>query len=462
MTAAAPAERVLPFTRLYERLLLVLVAVLPLFAIAYLHALQDSTLTQEHHGAHGIAILVAMTQSAFITYVTWRCYAASGEPLLRWLTLSLLGFTLVYAPHGLFTPLSHEHSALFLLYGPVSRLVMAACLLVGLLTYGRASDDAAARSAPRSWRAWIAGFLILDFVVAAVALGAGAHAPTIRIAVESVALLLALLGVALLIQRRIGSPLMLVYAISLAYFAQSSLAFLLADAWNHMWWLAHVISVSGFTLLSYGVIRAFHTTRAFSLVFSQEEVMAQLEAAKAEAELSARRLKEANANLEVLAATDPLTGLYNRRHFMARSRAEVSKAARTGAPIAVLALDIDHFKRINDRFGHAAGDDVLKVIAHGVSTQLRPTDLIGRWGGEEFMVLLPATDTAQAYAIAERIRLAVEALKVASGGTDIQATLSIGVAEYPLDGSGLDVVFNRADERLYGAKHAGRNRVEAA
>lgn len=461
MTVPARAERVLPFTRLYEQLLLVLVGVLPLFAIAYLHTLQDAALTLEHHGVHGLAILIATTQSAFITYVTWRCYAVSGEPLLRWLTLSLLGFTLVYAPHGLFTPLSQDHPALFLLYGPVSRLAMAACLLVGLLAYGRASDDDAARTAPQSWRAWIAGFLILDFIVAAVALGAAAHAQPIRLAVESAALLLALIGVALLIQRRIRSPLMLVYAISLAYFAQSSLAFLLADAWNHMWWLAHMISVSGFTLLSYGVVRAFHTTRAFSLVFSQEEVMAQLETAKADAERAAAQLKQANANLEMLAATDPLTGLNNRRHFMARSRAEVSKAARTDAPIAVLALDVDHFKRINDRFGHAAGDEVLRAIAQNVSAQLRPTDHIGRWGGEEFMVLLPATSTAQAHNIAERIRLGVEALRVESGGTEIGVTLSIGVAEYPTDGSGLDAVFNRADERLYDAKHAGRNRVVA-
>ena len=461
MTRPARAERVLAFTRLYERLLLVLVALLPLLAIAYLHTLQDAALTLEHHGVHGLAILIAISQSAFITYVTWRCYAASGEPLLRWLALSLLGFSLVYAPHGLFTPLSHDHPALFLLYGPVSRLVMAGCLLVGLLAYGRASDTEADRTAPRAWQAWIAGFLILDFIVAAIALGAAAHAQPIRLVVESAALLLALLGIALMIQRRIRSPLMLVYAISLAYFAQSSFAFLLADAWNHMWWLAHVISVSGFTLLSYGVIRAFHTTRAFSLVFSQEEVMAQLEAAKAEAERAARQLKVANANLEVLAATDPLTGLYNRRHFMARSRAEASKAARTDEPMAVLALDIDHFKQINDRYGHAAGDVMLKGVAQNVSAQLRPTDLIGRWGGEEFMVLLPATGTAQARAIAERIRLAVEALRVTHGGTPIGVTLSIGIAEYPTDGSGLDTVFNRADERLYGAKHAGRNRVEA-
>ncbi|MFP5409467.1 MAG: GGDEF domain-containing protein [Gammaproteobacteria bacterium] len=461
MTVPARAERVLPFTRLYERLLLVLVALLPLLAIAYLHILQDPALKLEHHGVHGLAILIAIAQSAFITYVTWRCYAASGEPLLRWLTLSLLGFSLVYAPHGLFTPLSHEHSALFLLYGPVSRLAMAACLLVGLLAYGRASDSDTVRIDLRSWRAWIAGFLILDFFVAAVALGAGAYAQPIRLAIESAALLLALLGVALMIRRRIRSPLMLIYAIALAYFAQSSFAFLLADAWNHMWWLAHVISVSGFTLLSYGVIRAFHTTRAFSLVFSQEEVMAQLEASKAQAERAAAQLKQANANLEVLAATDPLTGLNNRRHFMARSRAETSKSARTGEPIAILAIDIDHFKRINDRFGHAAGDEVLRAIAQNVSAQLRPTDLIGRWGGEEFMVLLPATGTAQAHNIAERIRLGVEALRVESGGTEISVTLSIGVAEYPTDGSGLDTVFNRADERLYDAKHAGRNRVVA-
>lgn len=461
MTQAVPAERVLTLTRLYERLLLVLVALLPAFAIAYIHFLQDPSRLLANYGLHEAAILIAVLQSAFITYVTWRCYAASGEPLLRWLTRSLLGFTLIYAPHGLFTRLSHDHMALFLLYGPISRLAMAACLFVGMLAYGKTSDAEAVRTQPKTWLGWIAGYLVLDLVIGGVAQGFQAHAQTIRLVAESGALLLSLLGIALIIQRRIRSPLMLVYAISLAYFAQSSLAFILAETWNHVWWLAHFIAVCGFTLLSYGVVRAFHTTRAFSLVFSQEEVMAQLEASKAAAEVAAGKLKRANADLKVLAATDPLTGLHNRRHFMTRSRAEAAEAQHTGEPMALLALDIDHFKRINDQFGHAAGDDVLKAVAQTVLAQLRPTELVGRWGGEEFMVLLPATGSAQAFAIAERIRLAVANLRVSTADITIGATLSVGLAEFPTDGPQLDQVFNTADERMYDAKHQGRNRIVA-
>jgi diguanylate cyclase (GGDEF)-like protein len=252
---------------------------------------------------------------------------------------------------------------------------------------------------------------------------------------------------------------MQLYAISLMFLAQSSLAFILAKPWDHLWWLAHFISACGFILLSYGVIRAFHTTRSFSLVFSQEEVMQQLTQAKALAETTAEQLKIANESLRILASTDHLTGICNRRSFIERSLSEASRALRSGTPLAVIALDLDHFKLVNDRFGHAAGDDVLRKFAEQTLLQLRTSDIIGRMGGEEFMLTLPDTSLADALLFAERIRLAIETMRIPLADSMIAVTVSIGVAEFPRDGAQLEQVFVVADHRLYHAKQNGRNQV---
>ncbi len=460
---AAPADKsadaILPLTRLYENLLETLAALLPAFAISYIYFAQDPALRFINHGFHEIAIAVAILLSAFITYVTWRCYATSGEPLLRWATLSVLSFTLIYSLHGLLTPFSSNHLFLFLYYGPVSRLVMAAFLLAGLVAYGKRSHPPPLRTRAKFWLSWIAGFIVIDILVAWIALNTLTAMQPIRLVTEGGAMLLLLTGVALILLKKIRSPLMRVYAISLAYLALSSLAFILAKPWDHIWWLAHFISACGFILLSYGVIRAFHTTRSFSLVFSQEEVMQQLSAAKALAEVTTAQLQEANANLAILASTDHLTGIPNRRSFIERSHAEAARSQRSGTALSVVALDLDHFKLINDRFGHAAGDEVLKRFAEQSLLQLRTSDLIGRVGGEEFMITLPDTKSGKAEVIAERIRSAIENMQLTVAGSLIPVTVSIGIAELPRDGEQLEHVFAIADNRLYRAKQLGRNRV---
>ncbi len=284
-------DRIFPLTRLYEQLLITLLALLPVLAAAYIYFFQDSSVLFIEHGLHEVAIGVAILQGVFISYVTWRCYLSSGEPQLRWLTLSFIGFTLVYGLHGLFTPLSHDHMALFLLYGPVSRLLMASFMLTGLLTYGSRHHSLQKRGNNRFWWSWIAAFLLLDILVGWVAITQSDSMAIIRIGVEVAALLFILIGIAFIFFRRVQSWMMLLYLISLAYFAESSLVFIFAKPWNQLWWLAHLISAAGFMVLSFGVIRAFHTTGAVSLVFSQEEVIKQLAMAKAVSEKNELNLR---------------------------------------------------------------------------------------------------------------------------------------------------------------------------
>lgn len=165
-----------------------------------------------------------------------------------------------------------------------------------------------------------------------------------------------------------------------------------------------------------------------------------------------RRLREE-------AIRDPLTGLFNRRYLHETLARELSRAARAGQPLALAVIDIDHFKDLNDRFGHTLGDRMLEAIATLLRTHTRGDDVACRFGGEEFVVVLPMTSAADAYRRVDTWRQAFAALRVAHESGSIGATLSAGVAAFPTDGADGDAVLHAADRALYAAKHAGRNRV---
>ncbi|SMB79237.1 histidine kinase N-terminal 7TM domain-containing diguanylate cyclase [Deinococcus hopiensis] len=173
--------------------------------------------------------------------------------------------------------------------------------------------------------------------------------------------------------------------------------------------------------------------------------------------------REAERQLERLARIDALTGVFNRRHFLERAEREVAQSRRECLTLSVLMLDIDRFKGINDTHGHAAGDAVLREVARTCQSRLRPTDLFARYGGEEFVALLPGADVAEATAVAEQLRQAVEALRIEFAGQPIRVTLSIGVAAFSnAVHTTLDSCMQRADGALYTSKADGRNRSTVA
>jgi len=180
-----------------------------------------------------------------------------------------------------------------------------------------------------------------------------------------------------------------------------------------------------------------------------------------------RVLDEANAKIRKMAVTDELTGLHNRRYFMKRFEDEFSRAKRYGHPLACFMLDIDFFKRVNDDYGHQAGDHVLQSLALLMKAQERTTDVLGRYGGEEFIILLPETELDGAVLVAERLRKTVEAASMTLDDSRVlQVTVSIGVCSpsgEQLDGiDNFHALIKAADDALYRAKENGRNRVEAA
>lgn len=169
--------------------------------------------------------------------------------------------------------------------------------------------------------------------------------------------------------------------------------------------------------------------------------------------------KRTERELRELSQIDPLTGVANRRFFFQRANEEFERARRFGRALSLVMLDIDHFKVVNDRWGHAAGDRVLRALCENCAQLLRKVDLLARVGGEEFAVLLPDTDLEGAWQLAERLRLGAAARSVPEGSETIRFTVSAGVATLLPADSALDEVLRRADRALYEAKAAGRNRT---
>lgn len=222
--------------------------------------------------------------------------------------------------------------------------------------------------------------------------------------------------------------------------------------------------------VSFGTVGAMSTllavlgTIGFSaLTFRAAEIGVSLEAALLALALAAqmRQHQRASVRAEHLAAHDPLTGLYNRRAFFELAAPVWSTSKRSARPLSMILLDLDHFKRINDAHGHATGDLTLKQSAQLLSNSCRAGDLLARWGGEEFVLLLPEADLGQACAYAERLRQQFEASPVSGAPVLLGVTASFGVAQLDTHAT-LEELIKDADVALYKAKHAGRNQVCAA
>jgi two-component system, NtrC family, C4-dicarboxylate transport sensor histidine kinase DctB len=214
-------------------------------------------------------------------------------------------------------------------------------------------------------------------------------------------------------------------------------------------------AVAAFLLLSFSGIALT------ALVFGARAYFRRARQHRESIEATNESLNKLNEHLDRLARIDSLTGAANRRHFQTCLDAELLRAGRYGRECSLVSVDIDHFKQINDRNGHAAGDEALRHFVQVTNRQLRGQDVLGRMGGEEFAVVLPETGIERAIAAAERIRHAVEATPARFGDTVIPMTASFGVACWKSPDESADALLQRTDAALYAAKSGGRNRVVA-
>jgi len=174
--------------------------------------------------------------------------------------------------------------------------------------------------------------------------------------------------------------------------------------------------------------------------------------------IAERELKEANRELDILAGTDPLTGLLNRRHMLERIEIEMSRLERGGKPFVLVMSDVDDFKPFNDQYGHECGDSALVYVSNLMKDSLRAQDRLARWGGDEFVILLPETDLKGGGVVAERVREAIESISLSHCGRQMSVKMSFGVRVCDRPGSIKDYI-NEADQALYAAKRQGKNSV---
>jgi diguanylate cyclase (GGDEF)-like protein len=193
----------------------------------------------------------------------------------------------------------------------------------------------------------------------------------------------------------------------------------------------------------------------------REQFLLLLQETKSRKELSDRtiELEKTQAELKLLAMTDPLTGISNRRHFMRKISEELERTKRYGKPFSLMALDIDHFKDINDNHGHEAGDEVLRSFATHCLSHLRSNDQLARFGGDEFFALLIQTGQDEAKAIAKRIRASIEDMEIPIDSGMINTSVSIGLTTTEGNKFSVEELVKRADKALYKAKKRGRNQV---
>ncbi len=200
--------------------------------------------------------------------------------------------------------------------------------------------------------------------------------------------------------------------------------------------------------------------------FARKELVSRIRVAERITVLE-HKLNEANRKLHVLAITDPLTGLLNRREFLKRLQVEIYRVSREKKFYSLIMLDIDHFKRVNDTLGHTTGDMVLIEIADRIKAELRPYDLIGRYGGEKFLISIPRANSETRRNIAEKIRASICKKPFHARNKDLDITASLGITSAIQAGNKKDMIhfletmIEKADSALYSAKNAGRNRVTA-
>lgn len=195
-----------------------------------------------------------------------------------------------------------------------------------------------------------------------------------------------------------------------------------------------------------------------------EEMVRQLQALIDEKERLELELRAANQKLAEQATTDPLTGLPNKRALETALKRDLARADREQQPLSLVVIDVDHFKKFNDTWGHSTGDEVLRCVGRTLLELVRAGDVPARYGGEEFVIVLPNTDTSGAHVVAERVRVALESMQVEGPQGVLQVTASLGVATTRGPGCehGAETLFERADAALYEAKRNGRNQVRAA
>lgn len=252
-----------------------------------------------------------------------------------------------------------------------------------------------------------------------------------------------------------------IFASHCLLFGVSGFLFAFSAPWDGVWWYWHVLRFAAYMLVLYYFFMLSHAEeRQLQLLNMELEDRVARRTEQLRNELKERERVE--KELKHLATHDPLTGLYNRNELERRIAEDIDRANRYVHPLSIFMVDIDHFKAINDQYGHAGGDRVLRSVAFELERSLRKTDYVARFGGEEFLVVLPETSLSRAIDLGERMLKRVAKHEAKLGDERVALTISIGVASFPDTATNWSDLLNAADLAMYQAKHDGRNCLRSA
>ena len=368
--------------------------------------------------------------------------------------------------------------AKFLMAGPVVGAFVTACLAAAVYRYFRGSETSYFELLRVWWFSDATGLLIVTAVILSIWPPAGRTANE-RVDLgrfDGIVAVLALVAIGLFLGSDNGAfhgmQLPAVMLLPFVLFAAARLSSRSATMVTAVF-AAIVLFVTkngqqpfgdlpiGETVLQAQQLVSIMTVTALGLAALLSQLRSAADDLEARVQDRTAQLRVANDQLERMAVTDPLTGVLNRRALLDVMRREAERNLRHRHGLSVLMLDVDFFKDVNDRYGHAAGDSVLRHVAAVTARTIRGTDTLARYGGEEFVVVAPETDQAQAWQLAERIRAALESSAIAVVHHTLRVTASVGVTIVHEEDKDLDQILDRADTALYSAKAAGRNRVAA-
>ncbi|WP_052761004.1 GGDEF domain-containing protein [Sedimenticola thiotaurini] len=252
-----------------------------------------------------------------------------------------------------------------------------------------------------------------------------------------------------------------IFATHYLLLAMSGLMFQFSFLWDVLWWHWHLLRFTAYLMVLFYLF-LFSRSEERQLLALNTKLEEQVLRRTSQLNRELRARKRIEKRLKHQATHDPLTGLYNRNELERRIADDLARASRYNHPISIFMVDIDHFKDINDRYGHVNGDRVLCRVADELERSLRKTDYVARYGGEEFLIVLPETPLAMAVELGERLRHQVASQRIDLAGTSVSVTVSIGVASYPEIDSDRHKLLDAADMAMYQAKHDGRNCLRSA
>jgi diguanylate cyclase (GGDEF)-like protein len=454
------------FTKKRNDLLAIMLIILPILVYYYLSTYR--TEISNHGDFHFYYVIISSIIAFLLGFAAYLEYKKSKVEKIFYISIGLIGVGVFYTFHALVTPNMTivklfefpdivNNISVFVLFGDLSRLWLAIMMFVPDNFFERNNQI----------KKYFNGYTLI--IIAIILTGSvyyGLLTPEVfpvftnadfsntNFAILTKIVTLLFIGMNVLryyySYKAKSNIVILFFIVGLGLIMETVIVFMISKPWSSSWWLAHNLFLASYIVIGFGVMYSYFSKEKYGFfdVFGQIEKYTKL-------------LEEKNLELNTIANCDSLTGLSNRRHFMMTAQEYIKEAEAVNGTFTLMFIDLDHFKTINDKYGHETGDQLLKIISKKISSLIKSTDIASRVGGDEFVLLIKNVTQTQFEDIATRILDRVTE-PIVIGGNICHVGASIGISTFPNDGSTIDDLLSKSDEAMYSVKKEGRNNYKIA